>query len=63
MAGIFPVAEQIAAQTLSLPLFPELREDEIKYVSGAVNVNSSNILTSAATEYDQNTIKNNSLYH
>jgi flagellar hook-associated protein 3 FlgL len=36
--------------------------DEINYVSGAVTVNSSDILSSTATEYNQNAIKNNSLY-
>lgn len=36
--------------------------DAIDYVSGAVKVNSSDILSSTATEYDQNAIKNNSLY-
>lgn len=36
--------------------------DAIQYVSGCVEVNSSDILSSTATEYDQDTIKNNSLY-
>ena len=31
-AGSFPVAEAIAGELLSLPMFPELREDEIRYV-------------------------------
>lgn len=30
--GSFPVAEKLAKTTLSLPMFPELREDEIQYV-------------------------------
>ena len=30
--GTFPVAEGIAAQTLSLPMFPELSEEQIGYV-------------------------------
>lgn len=36
--------------------------DAINYVSGCVDVNASNILSSTATEYNQNTINNNSLY-
>ena len=34
--GSFPIAEKFAEQTLSLPMFPELREDEIKYVCGKI---------------------------
>lgn len=36
--------------------------DALEYVSGCIEVNSSDILSSTATEYDQNTIENNSLY-
>ncbi|MFA9377113.1 MAG: hypothetical protein ACERKZ_10220 [Lachnotalea sp.] len=36
--------------------------DAFTYVSGCVDVNSSDILSSTATEYDQDTIVNNSLY-
>ncbi len=36
--------------------------DAIEYVSGCVEVNSSDILSSSETEYDQDTIVNNSLY-
>jgi len=36
--------------------------DEINYVSGAVEVNSSDILTHTGTEYNQTTVTNNSLY-
>ncbi|HLF20122.1 MAG TPA: DegT/DnrJ/EryC1/StrS family aminotransferase [Bacteroidota bacterium] len=31
--GIFPVSEAYAEQVLSLPMFPELQEDEIDYIS------------------------------
>jgi len=31
--GVFPVSEAYAEQVLSLPMFPELREDEIDYIS------------------------------
>lgn len=34
--GSFPVAERLARTTLSLPMFPELREDEIQYVCETV---------------------------
>lgn len=34
--GSFPVAEKLAKTTLSLPMFPELREDEIQYACDAV---------------------------
>jgi flagellar hook-associated protein 3 FlgL len=36
--------------------------ESINYVSGAVSVNSSDILNSTNTEYNQNTIDNNTLY-
>ncbi|WP_099469205.1 flagellin N-terminal helical domain-containing protein [Konateibacter massiliensis] len=36
--------------------------EKISYVSGAVDVNADDILTSTATEYDANTIENNTLY-
>jgi dTDP-4-amino-4,6-dideoxygalactose transaminase len=35
-AGDFPVAEQVAAQELSLPMFPELTEEHIQAVGQAV---------------------------
>lgn len=34
--GSFPIAESIAKRTLSLPLFPELRKDEIERVCGHI---------------------------
>jgi len=34
--GNFSVSERLAKQTLSLPMFPELREDEINYVSDKI---------------------------
>ena len=34
--GDFPVAEQAAAQVLSLPMFPELRPEQQRLVVGAV---------------------------
>jgi len=35
--GAFPVAEEAAAQLLSLPVFPQLGDDEVAYVSECVN--------------------------
>ena len=34
--GSFPVAEQIADEELSLPMFPELTIDQIQYVVNAL---------------------------
>ena len=34
--GSFPIAESLAKKTLSLPMFPELREDEIECVCNAI---------------------------
>lgn len=35
-AGSFPVAEQLAATTVSLPLYPQLKDEEVDYVAGEV---------------------------
>jgi dTDP-4-amino-4,6-dideoxygalactose transaminase len=34
--GMFPVAEEIGARTISLPLYPKLTDDEVEYVIDAV---------------------------
>ncbi|HEX2056548.1 MAG TPA: DegT/DnrJ/EryC1/StrS family aminotransferase, partial [Nitrospiraceae bacterium] len=34
--GSFPVSEQAAAEALSLPIYAELREDQLAYVVGAI---------------------------
>lgn len=34
--GDFPAAEEIGASTISIPLYPKLKDDEIEYVVGAV---------------------------
>ena len=34
--GSFPVSESFAAETLSLPLFPELTQDQIELVCGTL---------------------------
>jgi dTDP-4-amino-4,6-dideoxygalactose transaminase len=35
--GAFPVAENLAEEFLSLPMFPELTEEEIEYVASCVS--------------------------
>jgi dTDP-4-amino-4,6-dideoxygalactose transaminase len=35
-AGALPVTEAVADQILSLPMFPELRDEEIAYVVAAI---------------------------
>ena len=35
-AGDFPITEQLAESGLSLPMFPELTDDQIKYVSDSI---------------------------
>ena len=35
-AGAFPVAENLAGESLSLPMFPELTEEQIEYVARCV---------------------------
>ena len=35
--GQFPCAERACREVLSLPLYPELTEDELRYVATAVN--------------------------
>jgi dTDP-4-amino-4,6-dideoxygalactose transaminase len=34
--GAFPVAENLAKEFLSLPMFPELTEEQIEYVAACV---------------------------
>ena len=34
--GMFPVCEEVTRQVLSLPIFPELKDEEIKYIIGAI---------------------------
>jgi len=34
--GEFPVSERAALSTLAVPVFPELAEDEIRYVASAL---------------------------
>jgi len=36
-AGDFPVAERSASRILSLPIYPELKEEEINYIKDALN--------------------------
>jgi dTDP-4-amino-4,6-dideoxygalactose transaminase len=35
-AGSFPVAEKVASEFVSLPMFAELTPDQISYVAGEV---------------------------
>ena len=34
--GDFPVSEKIASELISLPMFPELTEEQVAYVAGAL---------------------------
>ncbi len=36
-AGSYPVAEQCAAEVLSLPIYPELGDEEVRYVAETIN--------------------------
>ena len=36
-AGDFPVSEAVAAEVLSLPIFPEMTEEQVKTVAAVVN--------------------------
>ncbi len=36
--GSFPIAEKCAKEVLSLPMFPELTEEQIEYVAGAIRL-------------------------
>ena len=35
--GDFPVSEELAEQGLSLPMFPELTDDQLEYISGKIH--------------------------
>ena len=35
--GSFPVAERLARTILSLPVFPELADDEVRFICSEVN--------------------------
>ena len=37
ISGELPVSEECAAEVLSLPMFPELRKDEIQHISDVIN--------------------------
>ena len=43
--GMFPVAEEIGARTISLPLYPKLTDDEVEYVIDAVRETVGSDLT------------------
>jgi dTDP-4-amino-4,6-dideoxygalactose transaminase len=42
-SGELPVTEQAVKEVLALPIFPELREDEVEYVAQAVRSFFSNL--------------------
>ncbi|MGE5353799.1 MAG: DegT/DnrJ/EryC1/StrS family aminotransferase [Acidobacteriota bacterium] len=50
--GDFPVAEKLASSGLSLPMFPELTESQIKYVAGKIRdfFKNENIRSKAGVE-------------
>jgi dTDP-4-amino-4,6-dideoxygalactose transaminase len=41
--GDFPVSEKVAAEILSLPMFPGLSEDQQKYVAESIKMNKANL--------------------
>jgi dTDP-4-amino-4,6-dideoxygalactose transaminase len=45
-AGFFPVAEKCASEFVSLPMYPELTETQIQYVSDAIKIFFPETLTS-----------------
>jgi dTDP-4-amino-4,6-dideoxygalactose transaminase len=47
-AGQFPVAEAIAAEELSLPIYPELSSAQIREVCGALRDAIADLLPNAA---------------
>ena len=47
-AGDFPVSEAFGADTLSLPMFPELTKDQVAFVAGAVRRICAHASTEAA---------------
>ena len=48
-AGAFPVAEQVASRTLSLPIFPGIREEQLEHVVDAVRGGLRRWLTRPST--------------
>jgi dTDP-4-amino-4,6-dideoxygalactose transaminase len=36
MRGDFPITEKLAAQSLSLPMFPEITEAQVRYVAAQI---------------------------
>lgn len=47
--GDFPIAERVMARCLSLPIFPEMTEEQVEYVADSVKLGISKLTTATET--------------
>lgn len=48
-SGDMPVAERLAARVLSLPMYPELKDEEVSYVCETVELGLKNTVREATS--------------